>query len=93
MVQFLSEAGFVSTPKHPDQFWDLSSLLFNGHPGIFHYRSYDRGMKLITTPSSERFRMNGGIFPIPLCFYFKDLLLHCHLSLAIQGCQPCILIL
>jgi hypothetical protein len=54
MVQFLSEAGFVYAPKHPDQLWGLSSLLFNGHPGILYYGSYDCYMKLITTPSSAK---------------------------------------
>lgn len=31
----MSKTGFVSAPEHPDQLWDLSSLLFNGHSGIF----------------------------------------------------------
>jgi hypothetical protein len=52
LVQFLSEAGFVCASKHQDQLQGLSSLLFNGHPGIFHDGSYHWDMQLITTPSS-----------------------------------------
>jgi len=72
LVQFLSEAGFVCASKHPDQLWGLSSLLFNGLPGIFRDGSYDWGMQLIATPSSAKVQNEWKyIYNQPCAFTLK----------------------